>query len=201
MATKSPLYTLFEESVQSTGLFTIRAASAQRRFRDYNTKLLSRSQKPFYCTTITTVWLASTISLMTAIVNTSIVVFAVATRRSTKAGLLAVGLTQAISLQDIISLMLTSWTQMEISAVALERNLEYTQLSPEEEQKQNLRPSVNEHWPENGELKFESVHARYSLDGECILRGISFHCSPRSKIGERDIVLNTPLSLTPSSNS
>ncbi|KAJ7499411.1 hypothetical protein FB451DRAFT_37346 [Mycena latifolia] len=54
--------------------------------------LLTRSRQPFYLTTIASMWFTSTIGVMTAVVNTAIVILgflAVATRRSTNAGLLA----------------------------------------------------------------------------------------------------------------
>ncbi|KAJ6612168.1 P-loop containing nucleoside triphosphate hydrolase protein [Mycena sp. CBHHK59/15] len=183
LVNKSPLYTLFQETVDFNGLLTIRAASAENHLTKHNTILLASSQRPFYLTTIASVWFASTIGLMTATVNTAIVILAVATRKSTKAGLLAVGLTQAVSLQDVISLMLTSWTQLEISAVALERNLEYSNLPPEQDADANGDPEPKILWPEKGDVKFVDVSAKYTKDGASILRGISFHALPGTKIG------------------
>ncbi|KAJ7283270.1 P-loop containing nucleoside triphosphate hydrolase protein [Mycena rebaudengoi] len=184
LARKAPLYTLFQETIDFNGLLTIRAARAEHHLTQSNTTLLSRSQVPFYLTTIASVWFASSIGLMTATVNTAIVLLAVATRRSTKAGLLAVGLTQAVSLQEIISLMLTSWTQLEISAVALERNLEYSNLPPEQKPKSAGDLAVGEKsWPEYGDVEFVDVSARYTEDGPSVLRGVSFHVPIRSKLG------------------
>ncbi|KAF7330867.1 P-loop containing nucleoside triphosphate hydrolase protein [Mycena venus] len=180
LSSKAPLYTLFQETIELNGLLTIRAASAEHRLMQSNTLLLAQSQRPFYLTTIASVWFASTIGLMTATVNTAIVILAVATRRSTNAGLLAVGLTQAVSLQDTITLMLTSWTQLEISAVALERNLEYSNLAPEQDTHLTV-PDVDGAWPFKGDVKFTDVFAKYTIDGPPVLRGISFHASAGSK--------------------
>ncbi|KAJ7762735.1 P-loop containing nucleoside triphosphate hydrolase protein [Mycena maculata] len=183
LSSKAPLYTLFQETIDFNGLLTIRAASAGNRLIKSNTILLAQSQRPFYLTTLTSVWFASTIGVMTAIVNTAIVILAVATRRSTNAGLLAVGLTQAVSLQDVITLMLTSWTQLEISAVALERNLEYSKLVPEQDSHpdQDLAPDAA--WPSQGDVKFKNVFARYTMEGAPVLRGISFHAPAGTKLG------------------
>jgi ABC-type multidrug transport system fused ATPase/permease subunit len=118
---------------------------------------------------------------MTATVNTAIIILAVATRKSTNAGLLAVGLTQAVSLQDIITLMLTSWTQLEISAVALERNLEYSNLSPEEDTHSTVAVMPDAAWPSKGDVKFIDVFARYTEEAAPVLRGISFHAPAGNK--------------------
>ncbi|KAJ7122933.1 P-loop containing nucleoside triphosphate hydrolase protein [Mycena epipterygia] len=183
LSSKAPLYTLFQETIDFNGLLTIRAASAENRLTKSNTMLLARSQRPFYLTTIASVWFASTIGVMTATVNTAIVILAVATRRSINPGLLAVGLTQAVSLQDTITLMLTSWTQLEISAVALERNLEYSNLPPEQDAHSNQGPAPDAAWPSNGDVKFTNVSGRYTMEGTPVLRGISFHAPAGTKLG------------------
>ncbi|KAJ7047849.1 P-loop containing nucleoside triphosphate hydrolase protein [Mycena alexandri] len=183
LSSKAPLYTLFQETIDFNGLLTIRAASAEHRLTQSNTLLLAQSQRPFYLTTIASVWFASTIGVMTATVNTAIVILAVATRHSTNAGLLAVGLTQAVSLQDTITLMLTSWTQLEISAVALERNLEYSNLPPEQDPLSTLAAMPDGLWPSRGDVTFTDVFARYTIDAAPVLRGISFHASAGSKLG------------------
>ncbi|KAJ6463215.1 P-loop containing nucleoside triphosphate hydrolase protein [Mycena vitilis] len=178
LASKAPLYTLFQEIIDFNGLLTIRAASAENHFARSNTRLLAPSQLNFYLSTLSSVWFASTIGVMTAIVNTAIVILAVATRRNLNAGLLAVGLTQAVSLQDTITLMLTSWTQLEISAVALERNLEYSNLPPEQDTVDMIPAGI---WPYAGDVKFTDVFARYTSEGAPVLRGISFHAHAGSK--------------------
>ncbi|KAJ6567387.1 P-loop containing nucleoside triphosphate hydrolase protein [Mycena vulgaris] len=183
LSRKAPLYTLFQETIDLNGLLTIRAASAENRLIKSNTILLARSQQPFYLTNIASVWFASTIGVMTATVNTAIVILAVATRRSTNAGLLAVALTQAVSLQDTITLMLTSWTQLEVSAVALERNLEYSTLPPEQDALSNPGLVPQGAWPSKGDVKFIDVFARYTVDGPPVLRGISFHVSSGTRVG------------------
>lgn len=181
LSSKAPLYTLFQETIDFNGLLTIRAASAGNRLIQQNTFLLAQSQRPFYLTTLASVWFASTIGVMTATVNTAIVILAVATRRSTNAGLLAVGLTQAVSLQDTITLMLTSWTQLEISAVAVERNLEYSNLAPEQDTLPAVGSTPDGAWPSKGDVRFKDVYARYTIDGPPVLRGISFDARAGSK--------------------
>ncbi|SJL11398.1 uncharacterized protein ARMOST_14801 [Armillaria ostoyae] len=96
-------------------------------------------------------------------------------------GLLAVALTQAVSLQDIINLVLTSWTQLEIAAVAVERNLEFTNLEPKEQSLDQGDPA--DKWPSIGQITFEDIVARYKPDVDPTLKGITFNVPGGSKLG------------------
>ncbi|KAH9915163.1 P-loop containing nucleoside triphosphate hydrolase protein [Epithele typhae] len=183
LASKGPLYTLFSETVELNGLLTIRAAHKSADYAAANSRLLARSQGPFYLTNVARLWLATTVGVLTAAVNTAFVLIAVAQRASTSAGLFSVGLSQAVSLQDIISLVLTSWTQLEIAAVAVERNLEYTRVAPEDDGA--LVPAVEDKgaWPTHGAIEFQDVVARYAGQTEPALKGISLSVEGGSNTG------------------
>ncbi|KAH9846462.1 P-loop containing nucleoside triphosphate hydrolase protein [Lenzites betulinus] len=184
LSSKSPLYTLFAETVELNGLLTIRAARNSAPYVAVNSALLARSQTPFYLTNVSRLWLATTIGVLTAIINTCFVLIAVATRNSTSAGLFAVGFSQAVSLQDIISLVLTSWTQLEIAAVAIERNLEYTRLPPEEDDVSAAGKVVPDpSWPSRGDIEFDGVVARYDGQTEPSLKGITWSARGGTNVG------------------
>ena len=185
LASKGPLYTLFGDTVNLNGLVTIRAAGKEPEFIEANSALLGRSQKPFYLTNVARLWLASTVGLMTALINVLFVLIAVALRNTTSAGLFAVGLTQAVALQDIISLVLTSWTQLEIAAVAVERNLEYSKVAPEDDSAphQDGEDKADDGWPSTGTVTFSNVVARYTPDGDPALKSVSFSVESGRKMG------------------
>ncbi|KAI0752923.1 P-loop containing nucleoside triphosphate hydrolase protein [Daedaleopsis nitida] len=184
LSSKGPLYTLFAETVELNGLLTIRAARKDVPYAAANSALLARSQIPFYLTNVSRLWLATTVGVITAVINTCFVLIAVGTRESTSAGLFAVGLSQAVSLQDIISLVLTSWTQLEIAAVAIERNLEYTRLPPEEDDNATNGKSVSDaSWPSSGAIEFENMIARYEGQTEPALKGITWSVAGGSNVG------------------
>ncbi|THU98303.1 P-loop containing nucleoside triphosphate hydrolase protein [Dendrothele bispora CBS 962.96] len=181
LASKSPLYTLYQETMELNGLMTIRAASAEEHFLAQSEVLLASSQKPFYFTRLVAAWLSSTIGLMTAVVNTSVVILAVATRRSASAGLFAAAMSQAISLQDMLNLMLTCWTRLEMAAVSLERNLEHCNLEPEDDAEDANLQEPGEAWPTRGEIEAIDVIAKYRVTP--ILKGISFHVEAGKSLG------------------
>ncbi|KAJ3769093.1 P-loop containing nucleoside triphosphate hydrolase protein [Lentinula raphanica] len=185
LASKSPLYTLYQETMEFNALLTIRASGANSHFLDSSEMLLAQSQRPFYLTRNVAAWLVSSIGLMTSIVNTSVVLLAIATRRSASAGLFAAAMSQAISLQDMLNVMLTSWTKLEMAAVSLERNLELVNLKPEDDgdsqQGDKISISEDKEWPSRGEIELIDVTAKYRVTP--ILKNLSFSAPAGSSLG------------------
>ena len=181
------MYTLFSETVELNGLLTIRAAEKSVPYAAANSVLLGRSQIPFYLTNVARLWLATIVGVITAIINTCFVLIAVGRRNTTSAGLFAVGLSQAVSLQDIISLVLTSWTQLEIASVAVERNLEYSRLPPEEDRNAPGARAKDRNgdgpWPSSGAIEFQNVVARYDGQVEPTLKDITLSFAGGANIG------------------
>lgn len=65
--------------------------------------------------------------------------------------------------------------------MSVERILEYCQLEPEKQPKNPEK--VSKDWPTNGKIEFKNVWCRYSIDGEAVLRGITFSVEPKEKVG------------------
>ncbi|KAJ4482345.1 P-loop containing nucleoside triphosphate hydrolase protein [Lentinula aciculospora] len=183
LASKTPLYTLYQETMEFNALLTIRAAGAEGHFLDSSEILLARSQRPFYLTRNVAAWLVSSIGVMTSIVNTSVVLLAIATRRSASAGLFAAAMSQAISLQDMLNTMLTSWTKLEMAAVSLERNLDLVNLPPEDDDSEGpgISDEQDKEWPSRGEIELINVMAKYRVTP--ILKDISFRAPAGSSLG------------------
>ncbi|KAJ3893006.1 P-loop containing nucleoside triphosphate hydrolase protein [Lentinula edodes] len=183
LASKSPLYTLYQETMMFDALLTVRAAGAEGHFLDSSEILLARSQRPFYLSRNVAAWLVSSIGIMTSIVNTSVVLLAIGTRRSASAGLFAAAMSQAISLQDMLNTMLTSWTKLEMAAVSLERNLDLVNLVPEDDDDKSQGPGVldDNEWPSRGEIELTNVMAKYRVTP--ILKDVSFRAPAGSSLG------------------
>ncbi|KAE9392058.1 hypothetical protein BT96DRAFT_959412 [Gymnopus androsaceus JB14] len=178
LASNSPVYTLMTETLEVNGLFTIRAAGAEDVLIDRNTRLLSPAQRTYHYSNVTRIWLNTIIAYLTAIINTFVMLIAVLGRHSTKASLLGVAMSQAVSLQETVSLLLISLATAEVSAVAVERNLEYSRLTPEEPK--DTKDSV-QNWSPTGMITFDNVIARYDGQDEPVLKGISFHIPAGSR--------------------
>ncbi|KAE9399237.1 P-loop containing nucleoside triphosphate hydrolase protein [Gymnopus androsaceus JB14] len=178
LASNSPVYTLTSETLEVNGLFTIRAAGAEDALIDRNTSLLSPSQRTYHYSNVTRIWLNTTVAYLTAIINTFVMLIAVLGRHSTNVSLLGVAMSQAVSLQEAVSLLLVSLATAEVAAVAVERNLEYSELTPEEPK--DTKDSI-QNWSLTGMITFDNVIARYDGQDEPVLKGISFHIPAGSR--------------------
>ncbi|KAE9401197.1 hypothetical protein BT96DRAFT_918935 [Gymnopus androsaceus JB14] len=164
LASNSPLYTLMSETLTIDGLFTIRAAGAQEALINRSTYLLSASQRTFHYNNVTRTWLNTVIATLTAIINTFVMLIAVLGRHST----------QTVSLQESVNLLLVSLAAAEVSAVAVERNLQYTQLTPEESMSEAMQHSSANGWSAMGDINFDKVTARYDGHDNPVLQEVSF---------------------------
>ncbi|KAE9386607.1 P-loop containing nucleoside triphosphate hydrolase protein [Gymnopus androsaceus JB14] len=172
LASNSPIYTLMSETLEVNGLFTIRAAGAEEALIIRNTRLLSPSQRTYHYDNVTKSWLNTMTAYLAAIINTFVMLIAVIGRHSTKVGLLGVAMSQIVSLQEAITLLLVSLAAAEVSIVAVERNLEYSQLIPEEPN--DTKDSVQDWSVVAGMITFDSVTPYYNGCDEPVLKGISF---------------------------
>ncbi|KAK7463414.1 hypothetical protein VKT23_006767 [Stygiomarasmius scandens] len=142
------------------GLITIRAAFAEQHFIDESEAPLSSSPK---------------------IVLHDLIEHAVATRKSVNAGLFAAAMSQAISPQEMLNLMLTGWTKLEMASISLERSLEYCNLDPEEDGNEGGCCEPDMEWPTRGEIEVVDVVAKYA--DVPVLKGVSLHVAPGSSLG------------------
>ncbi|KAM0755999.1 P-loop containing nucleoside triphosphate hydrolase protein [Meredithblackwellia eburnea MCA 4105] len=184
IGSKTPLYNLLTDVINSDGIRTIRASHSQAYFCTLNTTFVSASQKPYYLTNVSRRWLSSIVNWSIALINFALVLIAVVSRNSTSAGLFAVALIQATSLTDSLNHLLLSWVEMEICIVAVERIKEYADIEPEEDvpEDPNSQALANV-WPRQGGIFFENVTARYNPNLDPVLKNLSFKVRAGDRVG------------------
>lgn len=64
--------------------------------------------------------------------------------------------------------------------MSVERIMEYCQLEPEKQP--DVPENVPSDWPAKGKVEFKDVSYRYSVDGEPVLRGLTFSVEPKEKV-------------------
>lgn len=87
------------------------------------------------------------------------------------------------------SMALTLWLQWGVrqsaevlnQMMAVERVLEYREL--EKEEKDNQKESIENAWPQDGNITFNNVTYRYAADMDPALRDVNFHVKSSEKIG------------------
>ena len=64
--------------------------------------------------------------------------------------------------------------------ISVERVIEYTDLVKEASWELEYRPPPS--WPHGGEINFNSMNFRYSLDGPLVLKNVGMSIDPRQKV-------------------
>lgn len=92
-------------------------------------------------------------------------------------------LTQIMSLTETLQWGIRQTAELESQLTSIERILEYSNL--EEEPMIDSKPETKppDDWPAKGLVEFKHVRLRYSRQGACVLRNVSFVVSPEEKIG------------------
>ncbi|KAH8924347.1 P-loop containing nucleoside triphosphate hydrolase protein [Atractiella rhizophila] len=132
MGSKSPLYSLFGETIDPNGLRTIRAFGGEETLRHLNSSRTQTSQKPFLLLNVARRWLTTSASLITTCINIALITLAVVLRDSASAALVAVALVQATELTTMLNHLLFSIMQAEILIIAMERLKMFSELPPED---------------------------------------------------------------------
>ncbi|ORY27634.1 P-loop containing nucleoside triphosphate hydrolase protein [Naematelia encephala] len=184
LTTKSPIYSLFSETVDTDGLRTIRAMRAQEGCLALMTERCTTSQFPAWLVMAVRKWLELALNLLVTLVNTLLVLIAVANRHSTSAGILAVALTEAASMNSTIGLLVTEWTQVEMSITSVERIQEYIELPAQETASSSkLALSIERDWLKRGAIALHHVTARYRPDLPPALHDVTFNIKPGQRVG------------------
>ncbi|KAI5122830.1 hypothetical protein M0805_003125 [Coniferiporia weirii] len=171
---RSALYASYSETL--TGLSTVRAYRAQRRFTDTAEHGLDLENRAYYMTVSIQRWLSVRLDLFGNILILGIAMFAAGFRTTVNPSKIGVVLSYSLSTQ-----MVAQYALNEQNMNAVERVLVYTELPSE-----GLPPSSKEpppSWPEKGGVKFEDVDLAYREGLPSVLKGVSFEVNAGEKIG------------------
>ena len=64
--------------------------------------------------------------------------------------------------------------------ISVERGIEYIDLEKEAPWELEYRPPPS--WPHEGEINFQNMNFRYSLDGPLVLKNLGMSIDPREKV-------------------
>jgi ATP-binding cassette subfamily C (CFTR/MRP) protein 4 len=94
--------------------------------------------------------------------------------------MVGLAVTQSINQIGMAQVAMKTWSDLDARMTAVQRVLEYAELSPEED-KGNFVPS--ESWPQEGNIEFKSVTMRYSPEKPVVLKQICFTVRSGEKLG------------------
>ena len=155
------MYLHFLES--TNGANTIRAFGWQRAFRQKLHILLDRSQRPVYLLYCIQQWLALALDLIVAVLAVILVTILVVWRGSFDPGAVGVSLVTVMTFNQVLTLLVKSWTALETSIGAVGRVKSFVEKTTSEETELGIRqPLVGpDNWPTRGAICFRNVTAAY----------------------------------------
>ncbi|KAL1005984.1 hypothetical protein UPYG_G00066440 [Umbra pygmaea] len=179
--TLSPVYSHFSETL--SGLATIRASSNAARFEEENERRLDQNQRCLFLSNAAMQWLDIRLQMMGVAMVTGICVIAVVQHqfKSINPGLVGLSLSYALSITDLLSGLIFSFTQTEMQLVSVERTEEYSNSLPTEPQQDF--PQVLDSWPEQGWVEFRGAVLSYREGLPNALDGVSLVVRPGEKVG------------------
>ncbi|XP_019356117.1 ATP-binding cassette sub-family C member 10 isoform X1 [Alligator mississippiensis] len=179
--TLSPIYTHFSETL--TGLSTIRAMRATDRFEAENQLRLEQNQRCLFASNTAMQWLDIRLQMIGVVVVTAIAVIAITEhqRHLGNPGLVGLALSYALSVTNLLSGLISSFTQTETMMVSVERTEEYTTDIPMEPQEHLVQ--VPPDWPSQGHVEFQQVVLEYRPGLPHALDGVTFTVYSGEKVG------------------
>ncbi|KFU84875.1 Multidrug resistance-associated protein 7 [Chaetura pelagica] len=179
--TLSPIYTHFSETL--SGLSSIRAMRATQRFELENQLRLERNQRCLFASNTAMQWLDIRLQMIGVAVVTAIAGVALIQHQKQlgNPGLVGLALSYALSLTNLVSGLIFSFTVTETMMVSVERTEEYTTDIPIEPQDKLVQVAAD--WPSQGLVEFQQVVLSYQVGLPNALDGVSFTFYPGEKVG------------------
>ncbi|NXY03430.1 MRP7 protein, partial [Pteruthius melanotis] len=179
--TLSPIYTHFSETL--SGLSSIRAMRATKRFELENQLRLEQNQRCLFASNTVMEWLDIRLQMIGVAVVTAIAGIAIIQHQKQlgNPGLVGLALSYALSVTNLLSGLISSFTHTEIMMVSVERTEEYTTDIPMEPQDKLVQVSAD--WPSQGLVEFQQVVLAYRAGLPNALDGVSFTVYPGEKLG------------------
>ncbi|NXL40961.1 MRP7 protein, partial [Podilymbus podiceps] len=184
--TLSPIYTHFSETL--SGLSSIRAMRATQRFELENQLRLEQNQRCLFASNTAMQWLDIRLQMIGVAVVTAIAGIAIIQHQKQlgNPGLVGLALSYALSVTNLLSGLISSFTLTETMMVSVERTEEYTTDIPTEPQDKLVQVKaqiVAADWPSQGLVEFQQVVLAYRAGLPNALAGVSFTIYPGEKVG------------------
>lgn len=181
--TRSPIYSHFSETV--SGVATLRAYGAQRRFVAESDKRVDVNDKVYHHLWSSNRWLAVRLQLLGAAVVGMVGLYLLVTLGSVAGQTAGLVLLFSSNFSDNMNTLIRMQATLEMDVNSIERTaIEYTQ-DLEQEQAAVIpacRPP-SAAWPAQGELNVSHLRLRYPGTETDVLQDISFRIPPKTKVG------------------
>ncbi|EFA03656.1 probable multidrug resistance-associated protein lethal(2)03659 [Tribolium castaneum] len=175
---RSPMFSHLTASLQ--GLATIRAFDAEDVLRHEFDNIQNHHSSALYmyiaCSRTFAFWLDVNCVIYVAIVILSFLF--IGTEKY--GGNVGLAITQSIALTGMLQRGIRQWSDLQNQMTSVERIFEYTQVPSEPDHGKKIPPKD---WPSAGNIDFNDVSMKYSLDGPYVLKNLNCRIASSEKIG------------------
>ncbi|KAK3084802.1 hypothetical protein FSP39_019339 [Pinctada imbricata] len=181
--TKSPLFSHFTETL--SGLQTIRAFRAEKRFRMAAFAHINTNNTPFMFMHAINRWLGIRLDYLGSLL---VFVAAVSSLSACFAGqstpaYVGLSITYALVVTNYLNWIVRNSAEAEMLMNSVERVDEYIKLEREPTKHPDGNLIVDESWPEKGGVEYKNVSLRYDTGLDPVVTGATFNILAGEKIG------------------
>ncbi|KAI1121848.1 ABC transporter type 1, transmembrane domain-containing protein [Nemania abortiva] len=177
LAAKAPLFSHFVESFD--GRVTIRSFAWTEEAERQNMGYLDASQRPHYLLFCLQRWLTLVLDLIAAGLATLLVAIAVALRHTIDPTSLGVGLVSVIGFGQVLTQLVTNWSNLDTSLGAVSRIKKYVTETPVEEPSGYYGLEIPASWPSRGQIVLKNASCSYGVTR--VLQDINLRFEPGTK--------------------
>ncbi|KAG0326667.1 hypothetical protein BG000_001289, partial [Podila horticola] len=179
---KSPLYQHFGETL--AGVSTIRAMRVGNQFISDSATKSDRSSNAYFAYMIANRWMHIRLEFLGAVVVLATALLAVLGRKTLGPAMAGLALSYSLNATFGITLLVTSFSELQNQLVSVERIREYSEKNTE-------APDVNDgvddqlppNWPGQGSIVFKNYSTRYRQGMDLVIKNISFTVAAGEKVG------------------
>ncbi|XP_070656002.1 ATP-binding cassette sub-family C member 4-like [Bos indicus] len=177
--TQSPVFSHLASSLR--GLWTIRACKTEQGFQKLFDTYQDFHSEAWFLLLTTSQWLSVYLDVTCAIFVTVVAFGALTLVETLTPGQVGLVLSLTLILTGMFQWCVRQSAEVENMMISVERGIEYTDLEKEAPWELEYRPPPS--WPHEGEINFQNMNFRYSLDGPLVLKNLGMSIDPREKRG------------------
>ncbi|XP_033642849.1 multidrug resistance-associated protein 4-like [Asterias rubens] len=178
--TRSPIFSHNTTSFQ--GLVTIRAYNKQKQFIEDFNRRQDQHSAAWFAFLAANRWFGLRLDLIMVVFTAGVTFVSVPLVNTTDPGLIALILSNALSLTTIFQFVVRQSALVENQMTSVERVIEYTKLESEAPLT-NPKKKPPPTWPQFGALTFNSLSLNYSTESPRVLKNLSCNIMPKEKVG------------------
>lgn len=183
---RSPIYALLGETID--GVVTIRAFDAQESLSSRMIGMLETQQTAYHLTFASQCWLGLRLEFAGSMVVACACLMAVMQHSTSGAdehfaGLGGLSISFALAITSTLNFAALQASNLEANMVAVERILQYSEITGEAPRLASSDDSLPPNWPVEGRIEFVDVKMRYRSNLPLTLKGLNISIPPMSKVG------------------